>query len=243
MPAGNPIRVLIADDHPIVRAGLRAVVESAPDITVVGEAASADEAVSLVRAAIGLDESGATPLVNEAEPNSASGIDLVLMDLRFGEAPGATTRAGGVEATAAIAELKTRSRRAPEVLVVTNYSSDSDVLGAITAGAVGYLLKDAAPDELLDGIRRAARGETVLNNHVAGRLMGRMRNPVAALTPRELEVLELVAAGLSNRKIANQLVLTEATVKSHLVHIFTKLNVKSRTAAVATAQERGILGS
>lgn len=224
----KPIGVLIADDHPIVRAGLRAVVESAPDIVVVGEAASGDEAVEKVRAS--LDDDSCDP------------IDLVLMDLRFGEAPGTATRAGGVDATAAIRALAGRGAKAPEVLVVTNYSSDSDVLGAVTAGAVGYLLKDAAPEELIDGIRRAVRGETVLNTQVAGRLMGRMRNPNTALTPRELEVLELVARGMSNRKIADQLVLTEATVKSHLVHIFTKLDVSSRTAAVARAQELGMLG-
>nr|WP_120491191.1 response regulator transcription factor [Corynebacterium lactis] len=228
MTSGKPIRVLIADDHPIVRAGLRAVVESAPDIVVVGEASTGDEAVSAVRSSLA--------------DGIHDGIDLVLMDLRFGDAPGSTTRAGGVDATSAIRSLARDGHKAPEVLVVTNYSSDSDVLGAITAGAVGYLLKDTDPAELIDGIRRAARGETVLSNQVAGRLMGRMRDPITALTARELEVLELVAAGMSNRKIAEHLVLTEATVKSHLVHIFTKLGVSSRTAAVARAQERGILG-
>ncbi|ALA66909.1 LuxR C-terminal-related transcriptional regulator [Corynebacterium lactis] len=228
MTSDNTIRVLIADDHPIVRAGLRAVVESAPDISVVAEAATTDEAIQAVR--------------DSLNDGASDAIDLVLMDLRFGDAPGSTTRAGGVDATSAIRGLSREGYKAPEVLVVTNYSSDSDVLGAITAGAVGYLLKDTDPGELIEGIRRAAKGETVLSNQVAGRLMGRMRNPISALTPRELEVLELVAAGMSNRKIAEHLVLTEATVKSHLVHIFTKLGVSSRTAAVAKAQERGILG-
>lgn len=222
----EPIGVLIADDHPIVRAGLRAVIESAPGISVVGEAASADEAVAKVRQSL--------------DDDACAHIDLVLMDLRFGETPGTATRAGGVGATAAIRSMADQGLPAPQVLVVTNYSSDSDVLGAVTAGAVGYLLKDAAPEELIDGIHRAVRGETVLNTHVAGRLMGRMRNPSTALTSRELEVLELVARGMSNRKIAEKLVLTEATVKSHLVHIFTKLNVSSRTSAVARAQELGI---
>lgn len=218
------IRVLIADDHPIVRAGLRAVIDSAPDVEVVGEAATTHEAISMVQASL---SGGSDP------------IDLVLMDLRFGETPGATTNSGGVSATSAIRKL---GPHAPQVLVVTNYSSDSEVLGAITAGAVGYLLKDAAPEELLNGIRTAVRGETVLSNQVAGRLMVRMRNPSTALTARELEVLSEVAEGHSNREIAQNLILTEATVKSHLVHIFTKLNVNSRTAAVAKAQEMRILG-
>lgn len=218
------IRVLIADDHPIVRAGLRAVIESADDIAVVGEASTTSEAIAIVTASLADD---------------VNAIDLVLMDLRFGESPGAATNSGGVSATSAIRKL---GPRAPQVLVVTNYSSDSEVLGAITAGAVGYLLKDTAPEELINGIRTAARGETVLSNQVAGRLMVRMRNPSTALTARELEVLSQVSEGYSNKEIAHNLILTEATVKSHLVHIFTKLNVSSRTAAVAKAQEMRILG-
>lgn len=224
--AGDTIRVVIADDHPIVRAGLAAVIESTPDIDVVGQAATAAEAVELVRQA-------------GADASAPERIDVVLMDLRFGDSPGASSPAGGVDATA---EIRSLGVAAPQVLVVTNYSSDADVLGAITAGAVGYLLKDADPEELVDGIRRAARGETVLSNHVAGRLMGQIRQPMTVLTPRELEVLRLVAGGMSNKAIARELVLTEATVKTHLVHVFTKLDVTSRTAAVARAKERGILG-
>ena len=111
----------------------------------------------------------------------------------------------------------------------------------MSAGAVGYLLKDADPDELVDGVRAAARGDTVLSSHVADRLMGRMRDPVRTLTAREAEVLRLVADGLTNRDIARRLTLTEATVKSHLVHVFTKLDVGSRTAAVAKATELGMV--
>ncbi|MBV7294891.1 response regulator transcription factor [Corynebacterium sp. TAE3-ERU12] len=210
------IRVLIADDHPVVRAGLRSVLESAGDIDVVGESDNPDAAV---RACVSGD------------------IDVVLMDLRFGDSPGSAATAGGVGATEQIRQQP----NPPQVLVVTNYSSDADVLGAVSAGAVGYLLKDAAPAELIDGVRCAARGETVLSRQVAGQLMGRMRSPATQLTSRETEVLNLVAEGLSNRVIARQLVLTEATVKSHLVHIFTKLDVGSRTAAVAEAKKRGIL--
>lgn len=215
------IRVLIADDHPVVRAGLRAVLAADDGIDVVADVGAATDAVDVVRAAA---EAG--------EP-----IGVVLMDLRFGEAPGAAGEAAGVAATRQLRALPDP----PQVLVVTNYSSDADVVGAVTAGAVGYLLKDAGPDELRDGVRRAAQGRTVLADAVAGRLMGRLTRPDASLTPRETEVLQLVAEGLGNRQIARRLVLTEATVKSHLVHVFTKLGVGSRTAAVARARELGLM--
>ncbi|MFD6727389.1 LuxR C-terminal-related transcriptional regulator [Corynebacterium xerosis] len=215
------ITVLLADDHPVVRAGLRAVLETAGDIAVAAEAGSPDDAVRAVSDAL----------------DSGAPFDLVLMDLRFGEGPGAQGRAGGVDATARIRALPDP----PQVLVVTNYSSDADILGAVSAGAVGYLLKDADPAQLVDGVRAAARGETVLSGDVATRLMGRLRDPARTLTARETEVLRLVADGLSNRDIAARLTLTEATVKSHLVHVFTKLGVGSRTAAVARAAELGML--
>lgn len=215
------ITVLLADDHPVVRAGLRAVLETAGDIAVAAEAGSPDDAVRAVSDAL----------------DSGAPFDLVLMDLRFGEGPGAQGRAGGVDATARIRALPDP----PQVLVVTNYSSDADILGAVSAGAVGYLLKDADPAQLVDGVRAAARGETVLSGDVATRLMGRLRDPARTLTARETEVLRLVADGLSNRDIAARLTLTEATVKSHLVHVFTKIGVGSRTAAVARAAELGML--
>ena len=215
------ITVLLADDHPVVRAGLRAVLETAGDIAVAAEAGSPDDAVRAVSDAL----------------DSGAPFDLVLMDLRFGEGPGAHGQAGGVDATARIRALPDP----PQVLVVTNYSSDDDILGAVSAGAVGYLLKDADPAQLVDGVRAAARGETVLSGDVATRLMGRLRDPARTLTARETEVLRLVADGLSNRDIAARLTLTEATVKSHLVHVFTKIGVGSRTAAVARAAELGML--
>lgn len=215
------ITVLLADDHPVVRAGLRAVLETAGDIAVAAEAGSPDDAVRAVSDAL----------------DSGAPFDLVLMDLRFGEGPGAHGQAGGVDATARIRALP----NPPQVLVVTNYSSDADILGAVSAGAVGYLLKDADPAQLVDGVRAAARGETVLSGDVATRLMGRLRDPGRSLTARETEVLRLVADGLSNKGIAARLTLTEATVKSHLVHVFTKLGVGSRTAAVARAAELGML--
>ncbi|MER7858956.1 response regulator transcription factor [Amycolatopsis japonica] len=205
-----PIRLLLADDHPIVRAGLRALLETEPGLVVSAEAATAEEAVA--RAAEG-------------------DIDVVLMDLRFG--PGMT----GAEATAAI----TARPDAPRVLIVTTYDTDADTLPAIEAGATGYLLKDAPPEDLVAAVRTAAAGRTTLAPTVADRLMNRMRMPTAALTLREIEVLVLVADGLSNRAIAERLHLTEGTVKSHLARSYTKLGVDSRTAAVATATDLGLI--
>lgn len=204
------IRIVIADDHPVVRAGLRALLEAAEDIVVVGEATTPDDAVAAAA---------------ELTP------DLVLMDLQFGQA---TT---GADATTRIraADL------APPVLVLTNYDSDGDILSAVEAGASGYLLKDAPPHELLAAVRAAAAGESALAPAIAGRLLSRMRSPQAALSGRELEVLQLVADGATNSAIAARLHITEATVKSHLVHVFTKLGVTSRTAAVSHARAHGML--
>lgn len=211
------IRVLLADDHEIVRLGLRAVLEDANDIEVVGE-------VSTVEAAIAAAQAG--------------GIDVILMDLRFGAGAEGTLVSTGADATAAI---KRTMKNPPNVLVVTNYDTDADILGAIEAGAVGYLLKDAPPADLLAAVRSAAEGDSTLSPVVANRLMTRVRTPRTSLTPRELEVLKLVAAGSSNRDIGKVLFLSEATVKSHLVHIYDKLGVRSRTSAVAAAREQGVL--
>ena len=211
------IRVLLAYDHEIVRLGLRSVLEGAEDIEVVGEVATAEAAVSAAQ---------------------AGGIDVLLMDLRFGAGIEGTRVMNGAEATAAIRRAMTNP---PKVLVVTNYDTDADILGAIEAGAVGYLLKDAPPTELVAAVRSAAEGDSALSPVVADRLMTRVRTPRTSLTPRELEVLKLVAAGSSNREIGVELMLSEATVKSHLVHIYDKLGVRSRTSAVAAAREQGVL--
>ena len=211
------IRVLLADDHEIVRLGLRSVLEGAEDIEGVGEVATAEAAVSAAQ---------------------AGGIDVLLMDLRFGAGIEGTRVMGGAEATAAI---RYSMENPPKVLVVTNYDTDADILGAIEAGAVGYLLKDAPPVELLAAVRSAAEGDSALSPVVADKLMTRVRTPRTSLTPRELEVLKLVAAGSSNREIGVELMLSEATVKSHLVHIYDKLGVRSRTSAVAAAREQGVL--
>lgn len=211
------IRVLLADDHEIVRLGLRAVLEDAEGIEVVGEVATAEAAISAAQ---------------------AGGIDVMLMDLRFGAGAEGTRVMTGAEATAAILGSMTSP---PKVLVVTNYDTDADILGAIEAGAVGYLLKDAPPAELLAAVRSTAEGDSALSPIVADKLMTRVRSPRSSLTPRELEVLKLVAGGASNREIGRVLLLSEATVKSHLVHIYDKLGVRSRTSAVASARELGVL--
>lgn len=204
------VRVLLVDDHPVVRAGLRALLASHDGVEVVADAASGEEAVLLARS---------------VKP------DVVLMDLRLG------TGLDGAGATAQI----TGVAEPPRVVVLTTYDTDADILRAVEAGASGYLLKDTAPEVLIESVFAAARGETVLDPDVAQRLYRRMQQPRVELSAREVEVLGLVAQGLSNRAIAKQLFVSEATVKSHLVHAFTKLGVDSRTAAVAAARERGVL--
>ncbi|WUL62407.1 response regulator transcription factor [Streptomyces sp. NBC_00344] len=208
------ITLLIVDDHPVVRDGLRGMFLDAPGFGVLGEAADGVQAVELAE---------------RLDP------DVVLMDLRM---PGG----GGV---AAIAELTRRGARA-KVLVLTTYDTDSDTLPAIEAGATGYLLKDAPRDELFAAVRAAAAGRTVLSPAIASRLVSRVRAPAPsgrdALSAREREVLLLVSKGTSNRDIARELFISEATVKTHLTHIYGKLGVKDRAAAVAVAYDRGILG-
>lgn len=204
------IRLVIADDHPVVRAGLRALFDPEPGFCVVGEASSPDAAVALVEQE--------TP-------------DVVLMDLQFG--PGPT----GVDATRRIRSLDAP----PYVLVLTNYDTDADILAAVEAGASGYLLKDAPPHDLIAAVHAAAAGESALAPVIAGRLLQRMRAPHVSLTRRETEVVQLVAEGRSNAEIAATLFVSETTVKSHLVHIFSKLDVSSRTAAVSAARRLGIV--
>ncbi|WP_100813499.1 response regulator [Microbacterium lacus] len=206
------IRLVIADDHPIVRAGIIALFALEEDIVVVAEASTPDEAVFA------------------AERENP---DVVLMDLQFG----VHSAMSGADATRRIRALDA----APYVLVLTNYDSDADILGAVEAGASGYLLKDAPPHELTAAVRAAAAGESALAPVIASRLLDRMRAPQASLSSRELQVLELVAAGRSNTEIATALFVSDTTIKSHLAHIFTKLGVASRTAAVSTARQRGIL--
>ena len=206
----NPIRVLIVDDHPVVRDGLRGMLAGDPDLEVVGEASDGADALARI---------------------GTSRPDVILMDLRM---PGM----GGVAAIRALAERGNRAR----VLVLTTYDTDSDVVPALEAGATGYLLKDSPRGELVRAIRAAARGEAVLAPSVASMLVSQLRAPGQdALSERELEVLTLIAQGETNRGAAARLFISEATVKTHLLHIYAKLEVNDRAAAVAAAYERGLL--
>jgi DNA-binding NarL/FixJ family response regulator len=206
----SPIRLLIVDDHPVVRDGLRGMLAGDPELEVVGEASDGAEALAAVAS---------------LRP------DVVLMDLRM---PGL----GGAAAIKALAEQGSEAR----VLVLTTYDSDSDVTPALEAGATGYLLKDAPREQLVAAIRAAARGEAVLAPSVATRLVSQLRAPAQdALSDRELEVLGLIAQGETNRGAAARLFISEATVKTHLLHIYEKLGVNDRAAAVAAAYERGLL--
>ena len=202
---------MLVDDHPVVRAGLRALVDGQEDLTVVGEADGLDAALRIARA---------------ERP------DVVLMDLSLG--PHA---AGGAEVTSRLRALD----QPPEVLVLTTYDTESDILRALDAGARGYLLKDAPPGELFAGIRATARGETVLAPTVAATLVRRTASPGPTITEREVEVLELLSRGLGNKEMARELFVSEATVKSHLSHIYAKLGVDTRAGAVAAAIEGRII--
>jgi len=234
--ADPKIRVLLADDHPVVRAGLRGMLATEPDIEVVAEAGSGPEAVALA---------------------ARTELDVILMDLRMPGGDGVTaTAAIQSRAQAASRPLRTPSapasstaapvsERVPRVLVLTTYDTDADILRAVEAGAAGYLLKDATKHELAEAIRAAARGETVLAPAVAGRLVTHLRRPQepepAALSAREAEVLARAARGMTNAEIGRALFISEATVKTHLLRACTKLGVSGRTAAVAAAAERGLL--
>lgn len=204
------VRVILVDDHPIVRAGVRSLLDRRDDVEVVGEAASGEEAVVLAR---------------HLRP------DVVLCDLRLGE---------GMDGVQTTAELRAQ-HPAPAVIILTTFDRDAEILGAIEAGAAGYLLKDVDPDTIVQAIRRAAAGELVLTPELTARVVQVMRAPRVRLTGRELDVLRLLETGSSNREMAKTLFVTEATVKTHLVHIFEKLGADSRARAVAIAHDTGLL--
>jgi len=208
-----PLRLLVADDHAVVRAGLRALLDGEPDLDVVAEAGSGEEAVRLA--------ARLTP-------------DVALMDLRFA---GAGSGIDGVEAVRRLAV------RAPGVAVVmlTSYAGRADVVRALEAGARGYVLKAGAPEELFQAVRTAAGGSVGLASDVVGELVGQVVSPAQELTRREIEVVRLMAEGRSNRAIAEALFLSEATVKTHLVRIYRKFKVDNRAAAVSEAVRRGLL--
>lgn len=203
------IRVLLVDDHPVVRSGLRAVLERGA-VEVVGEAATGEEAIALAA---------------HLHP------DVVLCDLRLGDG------LNGIQTTAELRALDP----APAVLILTTFDRDAEILGAIEAGASGYLLKEVAPEAIIDGIQRVADGETVLTPDLAARVLRGMRNPLPRLTDREVEVLRHLSTGAANKEIARALFVSEATVKSHIAHIFTKLDVDSRARAIHVARETGLI--
>jgi len=204
------IRIIIADDHPVVREGLAGMLAGQPDLEVVAQAEDGVQAVALWA---------------QYQP------DVLLMDLRM----------PGMDGVQAIEAIQAQRPSAP-ILVLTTYDSDADIVRAIEAGATGYLLKDTPREELFRAIRAAARGESVLAPTVAARLMTRMRaDATESLSAREIEVLQLVARGNSNREIGKALHISTATVKTHLIHIFDKLGVNDRTSAVTAALERGII--
>ncbi|AIR99245.1 response regulator [Streptomyces glaucescens] len=212
------VRILLCDDHAVVRAGLRALLSSAPDIEVAGEAATGEEAVALSR---------------RLRP------DVVLMDLQLGDGM------DGVETTRRILAAGEDGRggpaSVPHVLVLTTYDTDADITRAIEAGATGYLLKAERPEELFTAIHAAAEGRTTLSPPVASRVMSHLRTPRPTLTPRERDILGHLVRGLTNRDIARTLYISEATVKTHLRRIYDKLGVTTRAAAVAATKERRLV--
>ncbi|MGW7265139.1 response regulator [Streptomyces sp. NPDC054842] len=207
----GPVRVLLCDDHAVVRAGLLALLDNAPGIEVAGEAGTGEEALALSA---------------KLRP------DVVLMDLQLGD---------GIDGVETTRRLTTAGGDGPRVLVLTTYDTDADITRAIGAGATGYLLKAERPEELFAAVHAAARGRTTLSAPVAGRVMASLRSPRPTLTDRERDILTQLAQGLGNREIAKALFISEATVKTHLGRIYGKLGVDTRAGAVAVAKEQRLL--
>ncbi|MFG3108172.1 response regulator [Streptomyces tendae] len=216
-----PVRILVCDDHVVVRAGLLALLDSAPGIEVVGEAGTGEEALALA---------------------ARLAPDVVLMDLQLGAGiDGVETTRRLTTGAPTTGTPTTGTGRAPHVLVLTTYDTDADITRAIEAGATGYLLKAERPEELFAAIHAAAQGRTALSGPVAGRVMANLRKPRPALTDRERDILAQLATGLGNREIARALFISEATVKTHLRRIYDKLGVDTRAGAVAVAKEQRLL--
>ncbi len=208
------IRILLVDDHPVVRAGLRAMLADFQGMSVIAEASEGRAALAEL-----------AKLAAFGDP-----ADVVLMDLQMGE---------GMDGVSATREIK--AQNGPPVLILTTYDTDADILAAVEAGAAGYMLKDAPPEQIRQAVLSAAAGQTALAPEVAARLMGRIRSPQPSLSAREVELVELLTTGLTNKEIARQMFISEATVKTHLVHIYGKLGVDNRTAAIGEARKRRIV--
>jgi DNA-binding NarL/FixJ family response regulator len=217
--ARPPVRLLLCDDHAVVRAGLRALLSSAAGIEVVGEAGTGEEALALAA---------------RLRP------DVVLMDLQLGDGVDGVTATRRLTARPPV-DAQAPAAPVPRVLVLTMFDTDADISRAIEAGATGYLLKAERPDELFAAILDAASGRTALSAPVADRLMAQLRSPRPTLSEREHEILGQLARGLGNREIARALFISEATVKTHLGRIYAKLGVETRAGAVAVAKERRLL--
>lgn len=210
------IRIMMVDDHPVVRAGLRALLEADEGIEVVAEVGSGQEGLRV------LGELAASP---DGAP------DLVLMDLNLGDG------IGGIETTRTLRQ----QHPSVQVLAVTTFDAEADIVGALEAGATGYVLKDSPTQALIDAVGEAAAGRSILSPEVQQRLVHRMTHPDTALSPREAEILEALASGATNREVAKALFISESTVKTHLVHLYGKLGVDSRTAAIRVARERRLI--
>lgn len=209
----QPLNILLVDDHPIVRAGLRAVLSGFDDITVIAEASDGAEALDIARS---LTQQGTT-------------LDVVVMDIQMNPMDGITATA------------RFKAVGGPPVLILTTFDTQSDIVAAIEAGALGYLLKDAPPEQVHTAVLDTATGKNTLAPDIAAALVMRMQRSQVTLSAREQELLSLLATGATNKKLAQQLFISEATVKTHLVHIYSKLGVDNRTSAIARAREEGLI--
>ena len=213
----SPINVLLVDDHPVVRTGLRALLDGFGGVQVVGEAADGAEALKIVAAS------------QQRPGRDTEQIDVVVMDIEMPGLDGiATTR-------------RLSAQNGPPVLILTTYDTQSEVLAAVDAGAKGYLLKDAAPEKLRQAILDTDAGKPTLSSEIAAMVMTRIQRPQENLSTREVELLALLATGATNKQLAQSLFISEATVKTHLVHIYRKLDVTNRTAAINTAREQRLI--
>ncbi|MDN5604007.1 MAG: response regulator transcription factor [Kocuria sp.] len=209
----SQIKVLLVDDHPVVRPGLRARLDGFEEVVVVAEAGDGGSALRIA----------------ESHAGTESSIDLVVMDIQMPDMDGITATA------------KFKEKQGPPVLILTTYDTQADIVAAVRAGALGYLLKDAPPETLRRAVVDTAAGKSTLAPEVSAALLASMQKPEQRLSDRETEILRLLATGLSNRELSKKLFISEATVKTHLVHIYDKLEVENRTAAISKARQNKLI--